>query len=173
MTLCPFCGHQNLPGADECDECRHSLTHLSRPRPRSEAEKRIVTDRIRALQPRPPLVVNPSTQVSDVLDLLVRERIGCVVVADQGRPLGIFSERDALMRLGTRYEGLLDRPISEFMTPSPETLSPDDKIAYALHRMDLGGFRHIPLVLDGQVMGVISVRDILRYVTQQVLDAVP
>lgn len=171
MNACPFCGQVNLPGADVCEECQHSLTHLSKPRPRSLAEKRIVSDRIQALQPRPPLCVASETTVANVLDLLVRERIGCVVVVDGRVPLGIFSERDALMRLGTRYADLLDRPIREFMTPGPETLAPEDKIAYALHRMDLGGYRHIPLVVGGQVTGVISVRDILRYVTEQVLNA--
>ena len=55
------------------------------------------------------------------------------------------------------------------MTAGPETLDLDDKIAFAIHKMDLGGFRHVPIMRDGDVIGVISARDILRYLTDSVL----
>lgn len=169
LVTCPFCGYAVIEGADECDECGHSLVHLSRPQPASQAEERILQDRIRLLEPRVPIVVDPQTCLADVLELLCNKRIGCVVVAQAGQLLGIFSERDALMRLSTRYADLLDRPVAEFMTHAPETLGPDDKIAFALHRMDLGGYRHIPILTDGELTGIISVRDILRYVNDRIL----
>ncbi len=171
MNTCPFCGHEYIEGVDVCDECLHSLTDLSKPRPASLAEQRIIKDRLRALRPRRALVVAPETTIGKVLEILVSQRIGCVVVALEGRVQGIFSERDAVNRLGPRYQLLLERPVGEFMTHTPETLAPDDKIAFALHKMDLGGYRHVPLVEGDQVQGVISVRDILRYVTEQILNA--
>ena len=55
------------------------------------------------------------------------------------------------------------------MTESPETLEADDKIAFALHKMDVGGYRHIPILSDGEISGIISVRDILGHLTRELL----
>ena len=55
------------------------------------------------------------------------------------------------------------------MTPGPETINHDDPIAFALHRMDIGGYRHIPVLTNGQPTGIISVRDILRYITEDLM----
>jgi CBS domain-containing protein len=56
--------------------------------------------------------------------------------------------------------------VEEFMTPNPQTLTPDAKIAFAIQRMDQGGYRHLPIVdAQGTPIGVISVRDILAYLT--------
>ena len=55
--------------------------------------------------------------------------------------------------------------MSQFMTSPVETLDLDDRIAFALHRMDVGGYRHLPILQDDRVMGILSVRDILDYVT--------
>lgn len=175
MIICPACGFENTPGADDCEKCGSSLDFLSEPVPSSHVEERLLTDEIRVLEPREPVFVTPDARVGDVLQKLVAERIGCVLVVDPDRAeteqlVGVFSERDALMRLGVRYADLLDRPISEFMTASPETLGLSDKIAFALHKMDLGGYRHVPVHdEDRVVVGIISVRDILRYLADGIL----
>jgi len=88
---------------------------------------------------------------------------------DDEELVGIFTERDALFRINTDADELGDRPIANYMTPSPQTLEITDKIAFALHRMDVGGYRHIPVLTDGRVSGVISVRDILRYISDHLL----
>jgi CBS domain-containing protein len=174
MITCPLCGYDRvIEGAEDCDKCGAPLFHLSKPRPASPVARSIHKDRIESLAPRRPVTVAADATVSTVLRLLVEKSVGCaVVVDDDGKPLGIFSERDALMRLNAAAAALGDKPISEFMTPNPETLAMDDKIAFAIHKMDLGGFRHIPITRDGAVVGVISVRDILRYITDDLLTAV-
>lgn len=171
MTTCPFCAHENIDGADQCAECQEPLEFLSKPRAASPLERRILKDRIRMLSPREPLIVAPDTTVGDVLKLLASKREGCVFVVEADEVVGIFSERDALMRLNTRFSALQDRPISEFMTRSPETLELDDRICFALHKMDLGGYRHIPVLEKGRIVGMISVRDILRYLSEHILTA--
>ncbi len=171
VTICPFCSHENIEGVDTCERCGQSLEFLSKRSPASPLEQRIVKDRIRSLRPREPLIVGPDTTVAEVLKQLVDQGVGCVLVVEDGEAVGIFSERDALLRLNTRYEVLGDRPISEYMTRDPETLDIDDRIVFALHKMDLGGYRHIPILEEGRIVGVISVRDILRYVSEQILAA--
>lgn len=164
--LCPFCDEQNIDGADTCEHCHQSLSFLSKPRASSQIEYSLQKRRIDQLQPKVPKSVSPETPVGDVLNLLVDSKIGCVIVSEGETMVGIFTERDALMRLNVRAAELADRPISEFMTPSPESIEHDASLAFALHRMDVGGYRHVPVVDAGRVVGIISIRDILRYITE-------
>jgi predicted transcriptional regulator len=169
MPICPFCGAKYIEGVDECDECGQSLSDMSTPRSASGIERGLYKDRIRLLWPRKPVVVPPSTTVGEVLKLLVNNTIGCVMVVENEKVVGIFTERDALLKLNVEACNYGSRPISEFMTANPQTLSPDDKIVFAVQRMDLGGYRHVPLVDDtGALTGIISVRDILQYFMQKV-----
>ena len=161
---CPYCGHVNIEGVDECEACGQSLTTLSKSRHATDVEKSILKDPILAMRPRKATVVPPDMPVAEVLDVLARSGHGIVVVAEDDKPVGIFSERDALLRLNVDAGKLADHPISEFMTPNPEMLSVEDRIAFALNKMAGGGYRHVPIVdEEGRVTGIISVRDILRY----------
>lgn len=170
-TQCPVCGSDNIPGADDCAECGQPLddTHLAPPQ--TAVEISLLRDRVAALEPKTPIAVTAATPVGDVLRLMVEHGIGCVVVAEGTRPLGIFSERDALKKLGASAAELAARPVSEFMTPKPQTLVASAKIAFAVQRMDLGGYRHLPIVdRDGQLVGIISARDILRHLTSKLAE---
>jgi CBS domain-containing protein len=167
-VLCPYCDAENIEGADECEACGEALTELSRRIPATTVEADLLRDRIERLWPKSPSTVAPETPVGDVLKKMVEETIGCVMIVDGGKLVGIFSERDALMKLNTEAPKLLSRPISQFMTPDPVTLETNDKIAYALHKMNVGGYRHIPILFEGSLAGVISIRDILRYLTERI-----
>jgi CBS domain-containing protein len=169
--LCPYCDAENIEGADECDKCGEALTHLSNRVPASSVEADLLRDRIERLWPKTPAAVAPDTSVAEVLAKMVDAKIGCVMVVDKGKLVGIFSERDALMKLNTDAAKFMQRPISQFMTPDPVTLETNDKIAYALHKMNVGGYRHIPILFEGKLAGVISIRDILRYLTERIAAA--
>jgi CBS domain-containing protein len=169
--LCPYCEAENIEGADECQACGEALTDLSRRIPSSSVEADLLRDRIERLWPKTPATVAPDTPVADVLTKMVGASIGCVMIVDGGKLVGIFSERDALMKLNTDAQKFAKRPISQFMTPGPVTLETNDKIAYALHKMNVGGYRHIPILFEGQLAGVISIRDILRYLTDRIAAA--
>jgi len=162
-----MCEFENIEGADECDDCGFPLSDLSLPPPTSSIEQALLADRVALLSPRPALTVSPDESVGKVLDFMLAQKVGSVIVIDdEGRPAGIFSERDALFRLNTDAAWYADRPVSHFMTPRPQCLTPDAKIAFAVQRMDQGSYRHVPIVdNDGKLTGVISVRDILRYLT--------
>jgi CBS domain-containing protein len=166
MVQCIYCGSENIQGADECAECGQPLDDAHLAPPTNEVARSLLGDRVSALVPKRPVAVSPATPVGDVLRLMVENKIGCVMVSDGGRPLGIFSERDALRKINTRAAELAARPISEFMTAHPQTLVADAKIAFAVQRMDLGGYRHLPIVGgSGELVGIISARDILRHLT--------
>jgi CBS domain-containing protein len=170
MTVCPDCGFKNIEGADTCEQCQQPLSNVRLRAPSSSVEASLFRDRISVLQPKRPATVAPTATVGEVLEKMSGHAIGCVIVVEVREVVGIFSERDALLRLNVDTPQLWDRPISEFMTPQPETLEADDKIAFALHKMDLGGYRHVPILNSGQLEGVISVRDILRYLTDRIAE---
>ncbi len=166
LIPCPYCSHEVIPGSDECDECGQPLTDQHLPVPATLVERQLLSDRITACAPRPPICVTSSIPIREVLRMLVDNRVGCVLVMEQGKLAGIFTERDVLRKIGENAKEWGDRPVSEFMTRGVQTLKANTKIAFAFHRMDLGGFRHVPIVDDaGHPIGVISVRDLLKYLT--------
>ena len=166
MIVCPYCSSENFEGVDLCGECGQPLSDSHLPPPANEVEQGLLQDRVTVLVPKSPLTVKPNTPVIEVLRLMVERKIGCVVIADGPAPLGIFSERDALRKLNVNATALGSHPVSEFMTPNPQTLVANAKLAYAVHRMDLGGYRHLPIVGEsGELLGIISARDIINYLT--------
>lgn len=168
MTTCPSCGHQNIEGVDSCESCSESLTDLHLHEPATDVERSLLDDRISVLEPKSPITVSSNTPVRDVVVMLAERGIGSVLIVDEGKLVGIFSERDALLKLNTEANELGEKPISEFMTADPETLAANVKVAFAVQRMDLGGFRHVPIMAEsGELDGVISVRDILSYLTER------
>jgi CBS domain-containing protein len=168
MIVCPYCGSENIDGDEECAECLQPLVDAYLAPPTNDVERSLLRDRISVLEPKRPITVAGTTPLGDVLRLMVFERIGCVIVVDGEKTVGIFSERDAVQRVGVRVRELAAQPVSAFMTPNPQTVLADAKLAYAVQRMDLGGYRHLPIVEgEGKLVGIISARDILRYVTEK------
>ena len=164
LTQCPFCEAEVIAGADSCDQCGQSLAGFHLPVPASEVELALLTDRVNIIRGRPALVISPTMPVREAIRVLAYNKIGCVVVVEKGRVAGIFTERDALLKVNDMLPSVGDRPISEFMTTNVESLPLSAKIAFAVHRMDLGGFRHIPIVNErNEPIGLFSVRDILKY----------
>jgi CBS domain-containing protein len=170
--ICPTCGHDNLPGDEECSRCQQSLTQLDLPTAGNRLERSLMEDPVSVLQPREPVTVLPTTTVHDAIRTMLARNIGALLVADEsGKLLGIFSERDLLTKVAGIVERFDDIPVSNLMTPRPQTVTPEDTLAFALHQMDCGGYRHLPVVEEGLPAGVISVRDLLRHFTQLCKDA--
>lgn len=127
-------------------------------------DQRTLREPIRRLEPRSPLAVPPSASVAEVVRLMREHRTGCVLVSDAGRLIGILTERDLLLKLDGWDP---ERPAGDLMTADPEVLGLDDPIVWALNKMSVGGFRHIPLVDDaGRPVGVVSVRDLVDYIAE-------
>ena len=173
MTHCPHCDAENIEGADSCAQCGQSLSDLGDLTPATNVERSLMSDRIGAIRPSKPVTaVSPDTTIGDVLGLLVERSIGCVLVTEDDQLVGIFSERDALLKLNTQYHESLDRPVSEFMTTTPQPLDAEAKVAFVVQRMDLGSYRHVPVTdADNRPVAIISARDILRYLNEKMTGA--
>jgi CBS domain-containing protein len=123
----------------------------------------ILTEPIRGLELREPLCVQPDTALRDATTAMNSARVGCVLVTEGHRLVGILTERDILKKVVGQLD--LDCPVAQIMTLNPETVGMDDGIAYALNKMHIGGYRHIP-VLDrqGRPVGVVSMRDVVKFI---------
>lgn len=125
----------------------------------------LVNEPIRALATlKPAIAVSPATSVREAILRMNEGRVGCVLVEDDGRLVGIFTERDVLTKVAAVTLDIDRTPVSAVMTPDPECLGEDDRAVYALNRMAVGGFRHVPLVDEaGRPVGVVSMRNVVEY----------
>jgi CBS domain-containing protein len=165
--ICPNCGHDNLPGSEECSRCLQDLTQLDLPIAQNQVERSLMEDHVRVLQPHAPITIGPATPTGDAIRLMLSKNIGALlVVGDKGELLGIFSERDLMRRVAANYETSQHQPVRDFMTAKPECVTSEDTLAFAVHKMDVGGYRHLPVLTDGRPSGIISARDMLRHITR-------
>jgi CBS domain-containing protein len=106
--------------------------------------------------------------VADVVRLLKDKRIGAVVVKDAtGRLSGIISERDIALGLADHGAQLLTMKVESLMTREVVTCSPDDGIEKLMHEMTQGRFRHLPVMKDGEMIGIISIGDVVKHRLQE------
>jgi CBS domain-containing protein len=134
----------------------------------SELESRLVHDTLASVVSHPPLITEPETSLADALRQMREHRRGYILlVATGGRLAGIFTERDVLMKVAGKQIDLAHTPVSAYMTGDLVTLPSDAVVAFALNRMVVEGFRHIPIVDGlGRPVGVVSMRDIIDYLSE-------
>jgi CBS domain-containing protein len=128
----------------------------------------ILTESIEALNPKTAVSVRATTPVLEAVRVMNQRKVGCVCVTepDRGgeRLVGIFTERDVLTKAVVQKLDTTKVTVGELMTRDPETLTRRDKIAFALNKMHVGGYRHIPLLDGSKLSGVISIKDIAEFV---------
>jgi CBS domain-containing protein len=106
----------------------------------------------------------PEATIAEVAGLLKEKRIGAVVVTEaDGRLCGIISERDLARGLANHGSRLLEMKVGELMTPDVVTCSPEDGIETLMQTMTDGRFRHLPVVKDGELTGIISIGDVVKH----------
>jgi CBS domain-containing protein len=165
--ICPTCGFDNVPGSEYCQGCMQDLTQLDQPVAHDRVERSLMEETVRVLKPRPPVTLPPDVSVAEAIRTMLLRDIGALlIVDDKGKLLGIFSERDLLTKVAGSEDDYASRPVRDFMTPNPETVSADATLAFVLHKMDGGGYRHLPILREGRPTGMISVRDMLRHITK-------
>ena len=160
--ICPNCGFENLQGVDECENCGADLRTADIPSPGNAFEAKLVDVPLSEVHPHLPMTINSTATAADAVAQMQAANVGCLVVADNGAVRGILSERDLVMKAGGM--SLNGVTVESLMTADPVVLRDDDSVAVAIHKMAVGGFRHIPLVSDGHATGIVSARDLFKYI---------
>jgi len=109
-----------------------------------------------------PVTASAALTVADAARLMKTNHIGALLVVDEERLAGIFTERDVLFRVVAEGRNPETTLLAEVMTRNPRTIAPDRPFGHALHLMYEGEFRHVPVVEDGRPLGMVSARDALE-----------
>ena len=109
-----------------------------------------------------------TTRVGDAVALLAERRIGALPVFENGKIVGIFSERDALYQLALHGAGMLDGAVGEVMTAPPITVDPQTGVLEALGLMTRRRIRHLPVVEREVLIGFVSIGDLVKYRIDQI-----
>ena len=162
------------------NDIAHFMRYSERAIPIDSADglPELLSDKIRTLDLPPPLIVESGTSVRDVIKTVQRRSAGCVLVAQDGRMIGIMTERDVLMKVVARDVDY-DDPVDNFMTKGPFSLTPDDTIGEAITLMDREGFRNVPIIEagSGKPIAIFRIQDVVNYLAEafpeQVLNLPP
>lgn len=169
VIICPSCGAENIEGADICERCLMDLSSIDVPEAAQVLKESDLTLPIAAVRWSKPVTIQAGASVREAIRIMQEQRSGAVVVLRGREIAGIFTDRDVLAKVAPD-PAALDRPVDAVMTPDPVVLREDDMMAYALNKMGVGGFRHIPVVRDGELVGMLTGRDVLNWVMGRYFD---
>jgi CBS domain-containing protein len=161
---CPHCGFDNLMGSDICDNCGADLAGRDTPDPATSYRGPLLGEHLDDLHVADPEIVDAGTSADDAIKLMHEKGTDCLLVVEDARLVGIFTDRDAVLKVAGRPRD--SRPLADVMTRDPVVLRHDDTVAVAINKMAVGGFRHIPIVQDGRPTGVVSARDVFAHLAE-------
>jgi CBS domain-containing protein len=131
-----------------------------------ELPRNLKIDSVSRLHPTAPRQVQPTQTIAEAVALMRQEAVGCLLVCNGPRLIGVFTERDLMRRVLAAHQPL-NQPVARFMTPDPVCVHPKDPIGLAVRRMEEGGYRHLPVVDEaGRPLGVLSVKRIVHYLVE-------
>lgn len=137
-------------------------------------EGALLNDAVNLLAPSEPIRLSPTSTVDEAITKMLANRRAAVVIVDgEGRLIGIFTERDILTRVMGEGKDVHKTTLSEVMTRDPEALSPQDRICYAVNRMNIAGYRTVPLVdAERRPIGIVTVNDVVKWLADIFPEAV-
>jgi CBS domain-containing protein len=119
------------------------------------------------------LTIEPTASLGDAVATLARHRVGALVVlGPDRRVIGILSERDIVRALAERGAGVLAEPLAPVMTRKVVTCSQSDTVGALMERMTTGKFRHLPVIEQDQLVGIVSIGDVVKAELDQYLGEV-
>lgn len=113
------------------------------------------------IEPRKLLTAPPQTTVLQAAAMMAKKHVGAVLVVEEERLVGIFTERDAVFRVIARKLDPATTPLAEVMTRNPKTITPDKSFGHAMLLMHENHCRHLPVVEGGKTVGIVSARNAL------------
>ncbi|OGH58250.1 MAG: hypothetical protein A3G34_15460 [Candidatus Lindowbacteria bacterium RIFCSPLOWO2_12_FULL_62_27] len=130
-------------------------------------ENILKTDKIRHLRPHVVPMLGRKATISDAIRAMQTTRRSCVLICHGKEVVGIFTERDVLLKAANRGLEAFDQTLDAVMTPNPRTISINDSILSAIRIMTEKGFRHLAVIgEDGECIGTISMRNVLGYLAE-------
>ncbi len=106
----------------------------------------------------------PETTVADIVGVLTEKGIGALVVCDpKGKTMGIISERDLVHAMAEHGAAVLSKTVGELMTPDVVSCSPEDDLKHVMEMMTVRRFRHMPVMVEGELKGLVSIGDVVKY----------
>jgi CBS domain-containing protein len=145
------------------------LHDTERTEPTSVLHRTIMTDELGALDPPEPVVVAPEESIAAVIKKMIERRHGAVCIVEGEEMVGIFTERDVLLRVAGKPIDIHTTPVSEVMTRDLVTLKKSSTFATALNQMAVAGMRHLPLLEDKKPVGITTVRGALYHIWRNAL----
>jgi CBS domain-containing protein len=128
--------------------------------------KSLKIESVSRLQPTPPIQLSPQQTVAEAVSVLRQEKVGCLLVCENGKLAGIFTERDLMRRIMAAGKPLT-LPLADCMTANPITVESKESISAAIERMESGGYRHLPVVDEtGIPVGILSVKKIVHFIVE-------
>jgi CBS domain-containing protein len=171
--ICPDCHTDNVDGVDTCVNCGSDLRNLDLPSAESEFEEHLMSDPLGVVGAREAPGVSPRDPVYLAIHIMQRRGVECVLVWDNGEVVGILTERDILMKATGEKIDLNAVRVADLMTPDPVIARDSDTLAVALHKMSVGGFRHIPLLTSDGDPAVVSIQDLFRHISHFIPQRAP
>ena len=159
--FCPVCHFGNFPGDDSCANCGADLWNADTPQPATTFRGRLLGMHLDELGAPVPHLVDAGESVDTAIARMQEEGIDCLLVTENDALVGIFTDRDAILKVAGEEAG--GRTVGDLMTHDPVVLRRSDAVAVAIHKMAVGGFRHVPIVDGGAPIGVVSARDVFRH----------
>ena len=163
LVICPDCGTENIEGTDYCVNCRADLQSVDAPRPETDLEERLMETPVSELALRGAILMTPDDTLLLAVQAMQAQQTGAVVVLDEEQLAGVFTERDLVMRMAAG-DNLDTVKLRDVMTANPFYLQADTRLAHAIHQMAVGDYRHLPVLQDGDVIGLASLTSIFEYV---------
>ena len=117
----------------------------------------------KVLRRKNPTRVAPTDNLKITLTKLKNAGHGCVLVEEDGRLVGVLSERDVLYKVAGIEKDLSKVAVRDVMTANPVSIACDASIGFAVNKMAVGGFRHLPVMDEGKTVGVVSIKDVLAF----------
>jgi CBS domain-containing protein len=128
-------------------------------------EERIKVVEVLALGIDSPVIADAGTSLREIVREMRDRRASCALLTREGRLAGVFTERDVVTRVAG-VPGVLDGPVTEVMTSDPEHIRRGDRLSTAVRLMRRRGYRHVPVVDDGRILGCVRHEDVVGYLAE-------
>lgn len=149
------------------DEFEDPLEDFEPPRYADRLEEALGERPVTAMQAQPFECITPDTSVDDAVHRLAEIGHACLLVADGGRLVGLFTDRDVLDRVALEYDSVRHSPVSDVMTANPVFVNDTDCAGAALYVMAVSGYRHVPVVtLEGKLTGIVSPQRVTEFLVE-------